>query len=78
MRYKKPSIGVALEKLRLKNLKQIIIIPLFPQYASATNGSVIEEVMEIVKNWWVIPEISFISQFYNEKLFLDAFFKSIL
>ena len=73
MRYKKPSIGVALEKLRLKNLKQIIIIPLFPQYASATNGSVIEEVMEIVKSWWVIPEVSFVSQFYNEKLFLDAF-----
>ena len=73
MRYKKPSIGLALEKLRLKNLKQIIIIPLFPQYASATNGSVIEEVMNIVKHWWVIPEISFVSQFYNEELFLDAF-----
>ena len=73
MRYKNPSIKYALEKLRKKNLNQIIIIPLFPQYASATNGSVIEEVMNIIKTWWVIPEISFISQFYNEKLFLDAF-----
>jgi len=73
MRYKNPSINVALEKLRLKNLDQIIIIPLFPQYASATNGSVIEEVMDIVKKWWVIPELSFVSQFYEEELFLDAF-----
>ena len=73
MRYKDPSLKKALNKLRVKNLNQIIIIPLFPQYASATNGSVIEEVMGIIKKWWVIPEISFVSQFYNEKLFLDAF-----
>ena len=73
MRYKNPSLKKALNKLKAKNLNQIIIIPLFPQYASATNGSVIEEVMGIIKKWWVIPEISFVSQFYNEKLFLDAF-----
>tara|TARA_B100000927_G_scaffold244835_1_gene207296 strand:- start:1917 stop:2939 length:1023 start_codon:yes stop_codon:yes gene_type:complete len=73
MRYKKPSIKNSLEKLRKKQPHQIIIVPLFPQYASATNGSVIEEVMKIIKNWWVIPEISFVSQFYDEKLFLDAF-----
>ena len=30
-------------------------------------------VMNIVKKWWVIPEINFVSQFYDEKLFLDAF-----
>jgi len=73
MRYKNPSLEKALNKLKVKNLNQIIIIPLFPQYASATNGSVIEEVMGIIKKWWVIPEISFVSQFYKEKLFLDAF-----
>ena len=73
MRYKNPSIKNALKKLQSQKLNQIIIIPLFPQYASATNGSVIEEVMNEIKNWWVIPEINFISQFYNEKLFLDAF-----
>ena len=73
MRYKNPSIKKALQKLKQKNLNQIIIIPLFPQFASATNGSVIEEVMKHIKKWWVIPEINFISQFYNEKLFLDAF-----
>ena len=73
MRYKNPSIKSVLTKFKSQNLNQIIIIPLFPQYASATNGSVIEEVMNIVKKWWVIPEINFVSQFYDEKLFLDAF-----
>ena len=73
MRYKEPSIKNSLEKLRQKNLDQIIIIPLFPQFASATNGSVIEEVMRHIQKWWVIPEINFVSQFYKEKLFLDAF-----
>ncbi len=73
MRYKDPSIKDALKRMKQKNLTQIIIIPLFPQFASATNGSVFEEVMKHIKKWWVVPEISFVSQFYNEKLFLDAF-----
>ena len=46
-----------------KNFEQIIILPLFPQYASATNGSIIEMAMDVIKKWWVIPEVSFDDQF---------------
>jgi ferrochelatase len=73
MRYKNPSIPAVLEDFRKRNFKQLIIIPLFPQYASATNGSAMEEVMRVMKEWWVIPEISLVSQFYQEEFYLDAF-----
>ena len=43
IRYKNPSFKKILSSWEGKNFKQIIIIPLFPQYASATNGSVIEQ-----------------------------------
>ncbi len=73
MRYKNPSLKKCLESWQEHNFEQIIILPLFPHYASATNGSVIEESMNIIKKWWVIPELSFVSQFYDHDFYLDGF-----
>ncbi|MBV6642525.1 MAG: ferrochelatase [Cyclobacteriaceae bacterium] len=75
MRYQNPSIESGLEKLKSKKVSKIHVLPLFPQYASATTGSVIDKVMEITKNWQVIPEIVFTSQFLEEVLFIDTFVK---
>ena len=71
MRYQKPSLELVMEQMRKKNYKKIIIVPLFPQYASATTGSVIEKVMKLVNKWWVIPEIKFIGQFYDDEKFVN-------
>lgn len=73
MRYQNPSIDIALEQLRSKTLERIVVIPLFPQYASATTGSVYEKVMRIVKEWQIIPEISFVNRFLEHPKFLEAF-----
>lgn len=72
MRYQNPSLDNVLASMRVKNYKKIIVIPLFPQYASATSGSVIEKVMKIVSKWWVIPEIKFIGQFFDNEGYLNT------
>ncbi len=72
MRYKNPSIPDALERMRQRNYDQIIVLPMFPQYASASTGSALDEVMRITRKWWVIPEITFISQYYDHPSFIDA------
>lgn len=73
MRYKNPSIPHVLEKIRLANYPRIIFLPMFPHYASATTGSAHDEVMRIVRKWWVMPEMRFISQYYAHPLFIEAF-----
>lgn len=73
MRYQSPSIQSALEELRAKFVDRIIVLPLFPQYAAASTGSVQDKVMEIVKDWWVVPDITFISSFCDDPLFIKAF-----
>lgn len=73
MRYKNPSIPQVLEEMRWKNFDKIIVVPMFPQYASASTGSALEEVMRELCKWWVIPEIRMISQYYNHPLYIDAF-----
>lgn len=73
MRYQSPSMESALLELKEKKVNSIKVIPLFPQYASATTGSVIEEAMRIVGQWQVIPKLHFIDQFIDNELFLDTF-----
>lgn len=72
MRYQNPSIEKGLEELRNAQVKKIIVVPLFPQYASATNGSVMDKVMEIARGWQLIPEITFLNNFVEHPLFLEA------
>ena len=72
MRYQNPSMEIVLDKMHKANYDQIIILPLFPQYASASSGSAIEKAMNIIRKWWVIPEIKIVSQFYESKGYIDS------
>lgn len=73
MRYKNPSIPSVLEEMRKKNYDRLIIVPMFPQYASASTGSALDEVMRVIRTWWVIPELKFISQYYDHPLYIKGF-----
>lgn len=73
MRYKNPSIASVLEEIKAKNYRKVVVLPLFPQYASASTGSALDEVMRVIKKWWVIPEVKVINQYYNHPLFIKAF-----
>lgn len=72
MRYQNPSMDSVLERMRLANYDQIIILPLFPQFASASSGSAIEKAMNIIRKWWVIPEIKIISQFWDNEGYINS------
>jgi ferrochelatase len=73
MRYQSPSIEQELLAMQAEGIDEIKVIPLFPQYASATGGSVNEKVMEIVGRWQTIPEIEFVKSFHNDPKMIQAF-----
>jgi ferrochelatase len=73
MRYGQPSIEKGLEALRKARTKDITVLPLYPQYASSSNGSTIEEVMKVVSGWWGIPELRILGQFFNHPKYVQAF-----
>lgn len=72
MRYQNPSMDSVLAKMKSANYDEIILLPLFPQYASASTGSAVEKAMNIIRKWWVIPDIKVISQFYDNEGYLDS------
>lgn len=73
MRYQNPSIESRLMEFQKMGLTEIIVIPFFPQYASATTGSVYAEVMRVLSTWQVMPAVKFVNQFLSHPKFLAGF-----
>jgi len=75
MRYGQPQISSVLEQL--KNHQEIIIFPLYPQYASATTGSSLEAVFDYYKTQAVMPSLKIVRDFYQHPAFINAVAASI-
>lgn len=73
MRYQNPSISSALDRMKAGLVESIRVIPLFPQYASASTGSVIQLVMEQLSKWPTIPPVDFVSSFHDNELMIETF-----
>lgn len=71
MRYQSPSVADALKKLR--GVKELIVLPLFPQYASATTGSIFEKTFQELSSQLTFPKMTFIDQFHDHPQLIQAF-----
>jgi ferrochelatase len=67
MRYQSPSIKNALENIRKQKPRKIVVLPMYPQYASSSTGSTLEKVFDEIKSWEVIPEIHIKSNFHDNE-----------
>ena len=76
MRYGNPSMDDVMETIRKAKYEHIIIVPLYPQYASASTGSCVDKAMKIMRKWWVIPEITIVGQFYQDDAFINCFIEN--
>lgn len=72
MRYQNPSLKTALLTIKKKRFDKIVVVPMFPQYASSTTGTISQLVIEEISKWEVIPELTIISQFYQNPGFVKA------
>ncbi len=77
MRYGSPSIESAIETLEKQKCMKVIVLPLFPQYASASTGSAIAKTLEIYEQKTNIPSIDIIHEFHQADFFIEPSFKKI-
>lgn len=73
MRYGNPSIEKAIKEFDKEGIIDITVLPLFPQYASASTGSAVEEVYRVSSKLWNIPHIKVVDPFYNNDKFISNF-----
>ena len=77
MRYGNPSIKNKLELLKQNGCENIIILPLYPQYAAATTATVCDEVYRCLMRMRWQPSLQIIPHYESEPLYIDALVQSI-
>jgi ferrochelatase len=73
MRYSRPSIPAALDRLLAAPLERLWVLPLYPQYSSAATGSSVEEVFRVLGRRVVVPPVTVVGPFHADPGFLAAF-----
>ena len=77
MRYGSPSINGKIKDLKEKGCENLIILPLYPQYASPTTATVCDEVYRsLMKMRWQ-PSLQIIPHYESNPLYINALKKSI-
>ena len=72
MRYRRPTVSLALRRLYSAGVRELTILPMFPQYAMASYESVVAHVDEEIQT--LVPGMrhAFMPPFYEEPEYLDA------
>ena len=77
MRYGNPSISSRLYKLKDEGCENIIILPLYPQYAAATTATVCDEVYRSLMGMRWQPSLQIIPHYESEPKYIEALIESI-
>ena len=77
MRYGSPSIKYKISVLKEKGCDNIIILPLYPQYASPTTASVCDEVFRVLLKMRWQPSIQIVPHYESNPFYINALVSSI-
>jgi ferrochelatase len=72
MRYWKPFTDEALNAIRMEGIQRIIALSLYPHFSRATSGSSFNELEKCLAGSKTRPEVSYIRQFYDHPLYIQA------
>ena len=77
MRYGNPSIKTKLNFLKDLGCENIVVLPLYPQYAAATTATVCDEVYRSLMNMRWQPSLQIIPHYESNPYYINAIVKSI-
>jgi len=72
MGYSEPFIWDTMAEFERRGVRDILVMPLFPQYSTATTESVFHGVRESAKKWKEAPNLKFVDDLYAEPAFISA------
>jgi ferrochelatase len=72
MRYGNPSIRAGIAELVKHQIKQILVIPLYPHFAMSTFETVIEETRRVTAQFFPEMRLEFLPPFYDSPTYIEA------
>ena len=77
MRYGNPSIASKVKSLQEKGCEDLIVLPLYPQYAAATTATVCDEVYRTLMKMRWQPNLKIVPHYESEPLYIHALKNSL-
>ena len=77
MRYGNPSVESKLDELKALGCDRVLILPLYPQYAASSSGTVYDAVFSATKCMRNPPEIRIIKHFHDHPGYIAALAENI-
>lgn len=77
MRYGQPSITDVLTKLRAEGCTRILLLPLYPQYASSTTATAFDVAFDWARKTRNLPEIRTVKSFFDDPGYIAALAASV-
>ncbi|MDF1655290.1 MAG: ferrochelatase [Coxiellaceae bacterium] len=72
MRYGEPSMAETVRTLLQHSLKQLIVLPFYPQYATSTTSSTVAELYRVLSQHTNVPPVEVVMSFYDDPGFIAA------
>ena len=77
MTYGNPSLSIVIDDVLNNGASDLLFIPLFPQYSSATTGAVFDKIAASFSRRRWIPSFRLINNYHNHPKYIHAITKSI-
>lgn len=77
MRYGEPSIASVLRRMRQIGVNRLLVLPLFPQYSTATTASILDAVHTEIRSWQPQPVLRKVDSYHHQPDYLRALQASI-
>jgi ferrochelatase len=77
MRYGNPSLQSAIDKLRSENCDNVLVLPLYPQYAASTTASTMDELGRVLATMRNVPGIRFVRSYHDHPAYISAIAKNL-
>jgi len=77
MRYGNPSISSGIQRLVDRGARQLLVLPLYPQYSGPTGGSTFDAVAEDFRKRRWLPDFQFVASYHDQPGYIKAVADSI-
>lgn len=77
MRYGRPAIGEVLQEMADAGVRQLLVLPLYPQYSATTTASTFDAIAaDFTQRRW-LPDFRFVTHYHDEPGYIEALAESV-
>lgn len=72
MTYGEPSVRTVLRAMATRGVRDLLVLPLYPQYSGSTTGAVFDAVTRELQGWRTLPNLRLLRDWHDDRAWIEA------